>query len=62
METCLWNIFGRLGGDQLTGGITLTVGDEVTGGDELTERGPDFSPTIAAPACNLAGPDLFSFS
>ena len=42
METCWYKIFGRMGGDQLTGEITLIVGDEVTGRDELTGRGPDF--------------------
>ena len=35
METCWWKIFSRMGRDQLTGGVELTVGDELTG------RGPD---------------------
>ena len=32
VENCWWKIFGRMGGDQLTGGVELTVGDELTGG------------------------------
>ena len=35
-------IFGTMRGDQLTGGVDLTVGDELTGGEELTGRGLDF--------------------
>ena len=31
-----WEIFGRLGGNQLTGVVELTVGYELTVGDELT--------------------------
>ena len=31
METCCWKINGRIGGDQLTGAVKLTVGDELTG-------------------------------
>ena len=32
VETCSWNIFVRMGGDQLTGRrVALTVGDELTG-------------------------------
>ena len=32
VETCLWKIFGRMGGDQLTvGGAELIVGDELGG-------------------------------
>ena len=36
VESCWWKIFGRMGGDQLTGAVELTVGDELTG------REPDF--------------------
>ena len=36
----LVKIFSRLGGDQLTGMVELTVGDELNVGDKLTERGP----------------------
>ena len=34
METCWGKIFGRMGGDQLTGGVELTVEDELIGGDQ----------------------------
>ena len=36
VETCWWKIFGRMEGDQLTGGVELTVADEFSG------RGPNF--------------------
>ena len=42
METYWWKIFGRMGGDHLTGGVELTVGDK------LTRRGPDFIETSVA--------------
>ena len=41
-ENILWKIFGRMGGDQLTGGVELTVGGGLTGRYELTVSGLDF--------------------
>ena len=32
-ENCWRQIFGRMGGAQLTGGVELTVGDKLTGGE-----------------------------
>ena len=32
VDTCWWKIFGRMGGDQLTWGVELTVEDKLTGG------------------------------
>ena len=40
VESCWWKLFGRMGGDQLTGGVELTVGDELTGrGPTLNKAG-----------------------
>ena len=39
METCWWKISGRMGRDQLTGGVELTDGDQLTGGGRFVWEG-----------------------
>ena len=49
VETCWWKIFSRMGRDQLTGGVELTVGDELTG------RGPDLEHSRQSQLCLYVG-------